>query len=46
MTQAPSGTGLGLFISRELAERMGGRLEVTSTPGAGATFVLELPRAA
>jgi len=44
LTHAPSGTGLGLYISRELAERMGGRLEVRSPPGAGATFVLELPR--
>ena len=39
------GTGLGLYISRELVRRMGGRLEVRSEPGAGATFVLELPRA-
>jgi signal transduction histidine kinase len=38
------GTGLGLYISRELARRMGGRLDVRSEPGAGATFVLELPR--
>ncbi len=45
LTHAPSGTGLGLYISRELARRMGGSLAVTSTPGAGATFVLELPRA-
>jgi PAS domain S-box-containing protein len=43
MTYAPSGTGLGLYISRELARRMGGSLVVNSTPGAGATFVLELP---
>jgi PAS domain S-box-containing protein len=38
------GTGLGLYISRELARRMGGRLDVRSEPGVGATFVLELPR--
>jgi len=45
LTYAPGGTGLGLYISRELAQRMGGSLGVTSSPGAGATFVLELPRA-
>jgi signal transduction histidine kinase len=45
LTYAPGGTGLGLYISRELAQRMGGSLDVNSSPGAGATFVLELPRA-
>jgi two-component system phosphate regulon sensor histidine kinase PhoR len=45
LARAPSGTGLGLYISRELVHRMGGRLEVRSEPGAGATFVVELPRA-
>jgi PAS domain S-box-containing protein len=44
-TATPGGTGLGLYIARELARRMGGSLGVTSVPGAGATFVLELPRA-
>jgi PAS domain S-box-containing protein len=42
LTRATSGTGLGLYISRELTQRMGGRLEVTSPPGEGATFVVEL----
>lgn len=37
------GTGLGLGISRELTERMGGRLTVTSTPGVGSLFTLTLP---
>jgi signal transduction histidine kinase len=41
----PSGTGLGLYIARELARRMGGTLAVSSRPGAGATFTLTLPRA-
>jgi signal transduction histidine kinase len=45
LSRAPGGTGLGLYISRELAKRMGGTLDVQSEPGAGATFVLELPRA-
>jgi two-component system phosphate regulon sensor histidine kinase PhoR len=45
VTYGPSGTGLGLYISRELVRRMGGRLDVRSEPGAGATFVVDLPRA-
>jgi two-component system phosphate regulon sensor histidine kinase PhoR len=45
LTRAARGTGLGLYISRELTERMGGRLALVSPPGEGATFVLELPRA-
>ena len=45
LAHAPSGTGLGLYISRELVQRMGGQLDVRSEPGAGTTFVFELPRA-
>ena len=37
------GTGLGLPISAELAQLMGGSLQVASTPGAGSVFTLELP---
>lgn len=37
------GTGLGLALSRALAELMHGELTVTSTPGEGARFTLSLP---
>jgi signal transduction histidine kinase len=37
------GVGLGLPLSRSLAEQLGGTLTVTSTPGSGSRFVLRLP---
>ncbi len=43
-SKRPPGTGLGLYISRELAKKMGGSLElVSSTPSKNTTFVLSLP---
>lgn len=39
----PTGTGLGLWISRGLVEAHGGRLTVASNPGQGATFCFTLP---
>jgi signal transduction histidine kinase len=38
------GSGLGLYISRRLAEAMGGELTVDSADGGGAKFILRLPR--
>jgi PAS domain S-box-containing protein len=45
MTRGVGGTGLGLYISRELLERMGGRIWVESGGARGSTFVAELPLA-
>lgn len=39
------GTGIGLALSRQLTEAMGGRLSVASTLGRGSTFAIELPAA-
>jgi protein-histidine pros-kinase len=36
------GSGLGLHLSRKLAELLGGRITFRSTPGAGSVFILEL----
>ena len=45
MRQGVSGTGLGLYICRELVQHMGGRISVASALGEGSTFTVELPLA-
>jgi signal transduction histidine kinase len=42
-TRLQGGTGLGLWIVRSLTEAMGGLIDLTDTPGGGATFTVTLP---
>jgi len=43
MTRGVGGSGLGLYIIRELITQMGGEVEVQSVPGRGSTFTIALP---
>lgn len=43
-TTKPEGTGMGLSISRKIAESHGGRIYHRSVPGSGTSFFIELPR--
>jgi PAS domain S-box-containing protein len=43
MTRGVGGTGLGLYICRELVDRMQGRITVASDGRSGSTFTVELP---
>ncbi|BDT59373.1 hypothetical protein MasN3_28670 [Massilia varians] len=42
-TRKYGGSGLGLSISRQLVELMGGRIDAASTPGAGSRFAFTVP---
>jgi signal transduction histidine kinase len=43
LTRGVGGTGLGLYITRELVRLMDGRVSVESKEGAGSTFRVDLP---
>jgi PAS domain S-box-containing protein len=43
-TKGNKGTGLGLLTTRKIVQEHGGRVEVASAPGEGATFRIRLPR--
>ena len=45
-TEGSSGSGLGLYIVKETIEKLGGIIELTSTPGEGSEFVIKLPNLA
>ena len=42
---AAPGLGLGLYISREIVEAHGGRIEMSTARGEGTAFTVHLPRA-
>jgi signal transduction histidine kinase len=44
MDRGVGGSGLGLYISKEIMERVHGTLTVSSVPGEGSTFTVTLPR--
>jgi PAS domain S-box-containing protein len=43
MTRGIGGTGLGLYISRELVRRLDGKIWVESKAGVGSSFIIEIP---
>ncbi|MBX6334155.1 HAMP domain-containing histidine kinase [Candidatus Saccharibacteria bacterium] len=43
ISQQVSGTGIGLYLAKNLVELHGGSVDVTSQPGLGSTFTISLP---
>ena len=44
-TKGAGGTGVGLYLCRQIVQNHLGSIEVRSTPGHGAEFVIHLPKA-
>jgi signal transduction histidine kinase len=45
LSRGVGGTGLGLYIAKELTDRMNGELTLASAPGEGTAFTVRLPGA-
>jgi signal transduction histidine kinase len=43
MSSDPGGLGLGLYITRQIVDMHGGKIQVDDAPGGGSTFTVELP---
>lgn len=46
ITSSQSGVGIGLYLARQIAVALGGRISVTSEVGRGSSFELNIPRIA